>query len=159
MRVRLAGAAIVVLVVGVFLVRPDSVVKLDDWVCDLLTTSVSRGKPSGQVAIVEIDEASLAQFGRWPWPRDLLARVVRRILDRGAATVVLDMMLHEEDRGDESLAGVLTGYPVVIGYAFRFDGAASTCELQALPLAVLGPSESWGPGFFHASGALCNVPQ
>jgi PAS domain S-box-containing protein len=28
-----------------------------------------------------------------------------------------------------------------------------------LPLTVLGPSESWGPAFFHASGALCNAPQ
>src|SRR5260221_4927108 len=159
MRVRLAGAAMVVLVVGVFLAPPNSVVKLDDWVCDLLTASVSRGTPSGQVAIVEIDEASLAQYGRWPWPRDLLARVVRRILDRGAATVVLDTMLHEEDRGDEILAGGLAGNPVVVGYAFRFDGVSSACDLQPLPLAVVGPNESWGPGFFHPSGALCNVPQ
>src|SRR5262249_20193193 len=158
MRVRLAGAAIVVLVVGVFLVRPDSVVKLDDWVCDLLTASVSRGAPSGKITIVEIDEASLAQFGRWPWPRDLLGRVVRVILARGAATVVLDTMLHQEDRGDDALASVLTGNPVVVGYAFQFDGAASACELQALPLAVLGPNEAWGPAFFHAAGALCNAP-
>src|SRR5262245_40690079 len=113
MLVRLAGAAMVVLVAGVFLVRPGAVAKLDDWVCDLLTASVSRGAPSGKIAIVEIDEASLAEFGRWPWPRDLLARVVRRILDLGAATIVLDTMLRDEDRGDEILAGVLTGNPVV----------------------------------------------
>src|SRR5579864_9567605 len=137
MRVSLAGAAVVLLVAGVFLVRPDSVAKMDDWACDLLTGSVSRGKPSGEVAIVEIDETSLAEYGRWPWPRDLLGLVVRRILDRGAATVVLDTMLHEEDRGapsarpemgqsessaganDAVLAAVLAGHPVVDGYAFR----------------------------------------
>src|SRR5260370_35134451 len=105
MRVRLAGAAIVVLVAGVFLAPPNSVVKLDDWVCDLLTASVSRGTPSGQVAIVEIDEASLAQYGRWPWPRDLLARVLRRILDRGAATVLVRPSLHDGVAGDEVRAG------------------------------------------------------
>src|SRR5215472_12543292 len=125
MRVKLAGASVVVLVAAIFLARPDSVAKLDDWACDLLTGSVSRGKPSGQVAIVEIDEASLAQFGRWPWPRELLGRVVRGILDRGAATVVLDTMLHDDDpRADnEALAGVLKGKPVVVGFAFRFDAA------------------------------------
>jgi PAS domain S-box-containing protein len=164
MRVRLAGAAVVVLVVSIFLARPDSVAKVDDWACDLLTGSISRGKLSNQVAIVEIDETSLAQFGRWPWPRDLLGLVVRRILDRGAATVVLDTMLQEEDRGvnDDVLAGALNGNPVVVGYAFRFDGAGanpSTCVFQPLPLAVVGPNGSWGPGFFHASGALCNATQ
>jgi len=162
MRVILAGAAIVLLVAGIFLVRPDPVARADDKVCDLLTGWVSRGKPSGQVAIVEIDEQSLAGFGRWPWPRDLLGRVVRRILDWGAATVVLDMMLHEAAANDEVLAGALSGKPVVLGYAFRFDGATpspSTCALQPLPLVVVGPNASWGAGFFHATGALCSVPE
>ena len=161
MRVILTGAAVVVFVVGIFLVRPEPVAKLDDKICDLLTGSVSRGKPSGQVPIVEIDEQSLAQLGRWPWPRDLLARVVRRILDRGAATVVLDIMLHEAAANDEALAGALSGNPVVLGFAFRFDGVhpnPSTCALQPLPLVVAGPNESWGAGFFHPSGVLCSLP-
>jgi len=180
MRVILTGAAVVVLVVCIFLVRPGPVARVDDKVFDLLTGLVSRGKPSGRVVIVEIDEKSLAELGRWPWPRDLLGLLVRRILDRGAATVVLDMMFHEEDRGtpsarpakgnaylgsstnDDVLAGVLSEKPVVLGYAFRFDGAPaspSTCVLQPLPLAVIGPNESWGTAFFHAPGALCSVPQ
>ncbi len=181
MRVILAGAAVVVLVIAVFLVRPDSVVRLDDWVCDVLTGLVSPGKPSGQVAIVEIDETSLARFGRWPWPRDLLGRVVSRILDLGAATVVLDATLNGEDRGnganEDALAAAVTGKPGVAGYIFRFDGVPSdlsTCNLRPLPLAVVdpdeagrgevnpgeaGPGESWRTGLFHPSGALCAGPR
>ena len=177
MRVILAGAAVAVLVTGIFLVRPGPVAKADDKACDLLTGSVSRGKPSGKITIVEIDDASLAQLGRWPWPRDLLATVVRRILDRGAATVVLDMMFHDADSGmagrtgrsapqdattnDDALAAAITGKPVVIGYVFRFDGSPSapTCLSQPLPLAVVGPNGGWTAGFFHAAGALCSVPQ
>jgi PAS domain S-box-containing protein len=180
MRVILTGVAVVVLVAGIFLARPNWVAKLDDKACDLVTGPASRGRLSGRVAIVEIDESSLAQLGRWPWPRDLLGLLVKRILDRGAVTVVLDMMLHEEDRGnpsarstdgntlagwrtnDEALAGVLSGRPVALGYAFRFDGAATSppdCQLSALPLAVVDQNESWRTGFFHASGALCSVPQ
>src|SRR6266849_6787098 len=48
------------------------------------------------------------------------------------------------------------------GYAFRFDptpARPSTCSFPPLPLAVVGPHVSWGTGFFHASGALCGVPQ
>ena len=37
MRVRLAGAAVVLLVAGIFLLRPGSVAKMDDGACDLLT--------------------------------------------------------------------------------------------------------------------------
>jgi PAS domain S-box-containing protein len=177
MRVFLTGAAVVVLVCGIFLIRPNPVAKVDDKICDVLTSSVSRGQPSGQVTIVEIDETSLTEMGRWPWPRDLLGMVVARILDRGAATVVLDMLLHDEDRGvpsvpasgekvasrtnDEVLAGVIEGKPVVTGYAFRFDApptSAPACAPKPFPLAVVGQGELWGSGFFHATGALCSVP-
>src|SRR5215813_10652078 len=179
-RVILSGAVVVTLVVGIFLVRPDPLANVDYKVFDLLTRQVSRGRPSGRVAVVEIDEKSLAQLGRWPWPRDVLGRLVGRILDSGAATVALDMMLHEKDHGtpnariaqtngecgartnDDALVCALTGRPVVVGYGFHFDEASrnpSICSLEPLPLAVVGPKESWGTGFFHASGALCTVPQ
>lgn len=35
--------------------------------------------PSGQVAIVAIDEQSLERIGRWPWSRDVMARLVQAI--------------------------------------------------------------------------------
>jgi len=34
-----------------------------------------------RVVIVDIDEASLSQIGRWPWPRDVLAKIVNRLFD------------------------------------------------------------------------------
>ena len=102
MRIILVGMAIVAFVTGAFWLRPASLAKIDDSVCDILTGLAGRGNPSGQVAIVEIDEASLAAFGRWPWPRDLVGLIVRRILDSGAATVVLDTMFNTEDPGPHS---------------------------------------------------------
>ena len=179
MRATGVGLAVAVLVVAIFLVRPGPVAKADDRVCDILTGLVSRGAPSGQTVIVEIDEPSLAEFGRWPWPRDILANVVRRILEHGAATVVLDMMLHDEDRGapsadpgktndggsrtnDDVLAGVLSGNPVVLGNILRFDGVPtdpSTCPVEPLPLAVVGPGGAARRAFFRATGSLCTAPQ
>src|SRR3546814_2387303 len=35
--------------------------------------------PQAPLTIVEIDEPSLARLGQWPWPRDLLADLVREI--------------------------------------------------------------------------------
>jgi CHASE2 domain-containing sensor protein len=179
MRVILAGTAVTVLVTALFLVRPDPIAKLDARAGDFLTEMAGGGRPSGRVAIVEIDEQSLAERGRWPWPRDLLGQLVRGVVNQGAATVVLDMLLHEEDRGapaaslnrgtgdarfrtnDEALADALTGKPVVLGYVFRFDASPTKpaeCELQPMPLAVVGPNVASGQAFFHAPDALCSVP-
>ena len=50
------------------------------------------------VRIVDIDEDSLARFGQWPWPRTLLASLVDRLNDMGAATIAFDINFIEPDR-------------------------------------------------------------
>lgn len=50
------------------------------------------------VRVVDVDEASLAEFGQWPWPRSLLATLIRRLNDLGASAIVLDMVFPEADR-------------------------------------------------------------
>ena len=60
------------------------------------------------VRVVDIDEASLAQYGQWPWPRTLLAQFVQRLTDLGAAVIALDMVFPEPDRTSPgSMAGQL----------------------------------------------------
>jgi len=50
------------------------------------------------VRIIDIDEESLKRLGQWPWPRDLMARLVDRLGELGAATVALDIIFAEPDR-------------------------------------------------------------
>jgi adenylate cyclase len=50
------------------------------------------------VRILAIDEQSLRRIGQWPWPRDVLARLIDRVTSSGAAAVALDMLLAEPDR-------------------------------------------------------------
>ena len=50
------------------------------------------------VRVVDIDEASLASQGQWPWPRTLLARLVQRLNELGAAVVAFDIWFPEADR-------------------------------------------------------------
>jgi adenylate cyclase len=52
--------------------------------------------PELPVRVVTIDEASVAEFGQWPWPRLLVARLVQRL--EGAAAIGFDMVLAEPDR-------------------------------------------------------------
>ncbi len=50
------------------------------------------------VRVVDIDEESLARHGQWPWPRTLVAKLSRRLLERGAVVVAFDAMFPEADR-------------------------------------------------------------
>jgi adenylate cyclase len=59
-----------------------------------------KPRPAGGdiVRIVDIDEASLARLGQWPWPRTRLAEMTRRLAESGALVVGFDIMFAEPDR-------------------------------------------------------------
>jgi adenylate cyclase len=48
--------------------------------------------------IVDIDEESLKRVGQWPWPRTVLADLVKKLSDNGAAAIGFDMVFPEPDR-------------------------------------------------------------
>jgi adenylate cyclase len=53
---------------------------------------------AGAIVLVQIDDASLAAKGRWPWSRGLMAELVLRLQAAGARTVALDLLLAEPER-------------------------------------------------------------
>lgn len=63
------------------------------------------------VTIVDIDEATLAQYGQWPWPRTLLAQLVQKTAALGPLAVGLDIILVEPDRMSPNR--ILNHYPVL----------------------------------------------
>jgi signal transduction histidine kinase len=79
-------------------------------------------RPAAHVAAVVVDEASLAACGAWPWPRAVLARLVRRIREEGASGVVLDVLLPETRPGDEELANELRAGPAILAAGLRSEG-------------------------------------
>jgi len=59
----------------------------------------SRGQidASGPVAFVTIDEESVNREGRWPWPRRLMARLLKAVDDSGALVIGQDFGFFEPD--------------------------------------------------------------
>ena len=51
----------------------------------------------GPVAIVDVDDLSLKELGRWPWPRSLLGKLVDQLKQQGVVVVATDMMFSEPD--------------------------------------------------------------
>ncbi|HSF64740.1 MAG TPA: CHASE2 domain-containing protein, partial [Paracoccaceae bacterium] len=98
----------VFLVLGLALLLALSALRLaDPWPVQALREAgfdgMQRLAPRGvtpdlPVQVVQIDAGTLADLGPWPWPRDLLARLVERLGALGASVVVLDMPLAEPDR-------------------------------------------------------------
>jgi adenylate cyclase len=72
--------------------------QLDAWVHDLRLWAFARDRPDARVAVVDIDERSLAVLGRWPWSRARLAELLQRLfVEQKAALVGLDLILAEPD--------------------------------------------------------------
>ncbi|TCN29048.1 adenylate cyclase [Sinorhizobium americanum] len=97
------------------------------------------------VRVVDIDEASLREFGQWPWPRDRLAALVDTLSEMGAAVIAFDILFAEPDRlsprtvlrdvrgiepallerlpdNDEIFAEAIAGKPVVLGFGLSREG-------------------------------------
>jgi len=56
---------------------------------------------SRDVALVLINDASLNRYGRWPWKRSMLARVVRAVAAERPKAVGLDILLSETEDENE----------------------------------------------------------
>lgn len=99
--------------------------------------------PSRPVVIVDIDEASLAKLGQWPWPRTTLADLAGQITAAGARTLAIDLILSEPDRlSPEVLAKAYPGAAEISAFAQRNEGSNDqrlATALAGLPV-VLGVS-------------------
>lgn len=111
----------------------------------------AEGSP---IRIVDIDDASLKQVGQWPWPRSIVAELLDKLREAGAAVVVFDVLFSEPDRispklllplltgggaaeedvkrllavmpdSDQRLADAMAKMPVVIGFALTEAGGVA----------------------------------
>ncbi|HLO77756.1 MAG TPA: adenylate/guanylate cyclase domain-containing protein [Magnetospirillum sp.] len=58
-----------------------------------------RVRPENRpVTVVDIDEASLASLGQWPWSRVTVAEIVANLFNAGAVVVAFDVVFAEPDR-------------------------------------------------------------
>ena len=90
---------------------------------DFASTSSQR-KPSERIVIIAIDDQSIANIGRWPWPRDVHARLIDRLAVAQAKTIVYTAFFFEPevDRG--------------LGFIRRMK------EILADPATILSASQS-----------------
>ena len=94
-------AALLVIVVALVLFQAsDLMSSLERRFYDWGSTSTSR-QAAEQVAVIAIDDPSIANLGRWPWSRDVHARLIDVLAAAKAKTIVYTALFLEPevDRG------------------------------------------------------------
>ncbi len=116
-------------------------------------------RPQGvdeRIAIVDIDERSLREVGRWPWSRDKTAQLTRTLFEQyGAAAVGFDVLFAEPDQSSglpvlerlarSELAGESGFLALLERLRPRLDYDAQLADALAAGPSVLGY-------YFHAPG-------
>ncbi|MET3493833.1 CHASE2 domain-containing protein [Variovorax boronicumulans] len=73
--------------------------RLDHLIYDIRLRATMPQTLDPRVVIVDVDDASLARQGQWPWARDTLARLTTELMTRQQAAVLgFDVMFVEPDR-------------------------------------------------------------
>ena len=96
----LVGLAIVLFFVGhaAQIYRIGFIDQLDGIIYDARLRLTMPGKADPRIVILDIDEKSLGEIGRWPWGRNVMARLMDRLFDQyGVAAVAFDVVWAESD--------------------------------------------------------------
>ena len=95
---RASALALVAAALALRIIDPGIITELRVRCFDLVERVWPRAADSARVAVVDIDEKSLAQYGQWPWPRHLVAELVRRIAQGHPRVLGIDILFAERDR-------------------------------------------------------------
>lgn len=96
---------LLLVVVLVFYWVSDVLVSLENRMFDKASLYTGR-QASDQIVLVAIDDQSLANIGRWPWSRDVHARVIERLSEAKVIANTVFFFEPQTDRGLKYLADI-----------------------------------------------------
>jgi len=98
---------------------------------DLYERVIPRNRNTAPVLIVAIDDASLNNVGQWPWPRQIVAKLVSRILEGKPAALGIDVIWPEP--GAQPLG---IGPTAIVSRPFSSDRIPSTSQDDILAQSI-----------------------
>ncbi|MEP5569468.1 MAG: EAL domain-containing protein [Halioglobus sp.] len=84
---------------AIFFVGFNGLQRLDNLFYDAISR-VEKRPTNEEILIVAIDEKSLKQLGRWPWPRATHATMIDKLTESGVSAIGIDILFSERDAGD-----------------------------------------------------------
>src|SRR4051794_1793347 len=107
------------------------------------------GEPADDVAVVALDDADIAHYGRWPLDRTLHARAIDRLREAGVRQIAYDVQFTEAGataRGDLALYDAVSRAKGIV--------LATTTVREDGDTDVLGGEANLGPAFARAANSL-----
>ncbi len=120
------------------------------------------------IVIIEINEDTIKEFGRWPFSREYHAYLIDALRQLGARAIVFDILFGEPTPQDEELIAATGGAKGLVYYpiAFKDEGKGNKFLLKSSEIEVpligglAGPAK--GVGFINAvadmDGKIRRVP-
>ncbi|POZ62709.1 CHASE2 domain-containing protein [Chromobacterium alticapitis] len=140
-------APLVLAAAAFLLIASQLLTRLDGWLYDGLTALRPPHGDHSALTVIAIDEKSLAELGRWPWPRVLHAQLLDKL--RQARAVGLDIALIEPSQHadtDRQLAEAIRRNGRVAGPVFPELSGRELVEARPMPqladaMAALGHTD------------------
>lgn len=130
----------------------------DEWLRDRYLRLQASNAEENRILVVDIDEASLAALGPWPWPSGRLADLVEILLsDYQSRGVALDVVLPKagEPGGDQRLAALAAHAPLVLAQALDYSqNRPELLREGVLAGAIAAPAPAAAASGFIANHAL-----
>jgi len=97
-------------------------------------------KPLNEIIVVSVDDKSIAEIGRWPWPRDVFVPALDKLKD--SAVIGMDISFLEASENDTKLSDAIISNKNIV--------LASECSLQAGKCA-------WQMPIFNSATGFANI--
>jgi adenylate cyclase len=147
--------AAAITVAAEWLTPPGGGLLAEEWLRDRFVRLQTVEAEEPRVLVVDVDEASLAALGPWPWSSSRLSDLVEILLtDYQSRGVALDILLPKpgESSGDTRLALLAANAPLVLAQALDY----SPTRPEPLREGVLGGAVSSPAPALPATGYLAN---
>jgi adenylate cyclase len=136
--------------------RPAVLRGLDEGIRDLVIRTMASSQPDHRVAVVDIDEQSLAELGPWPWSRARIADLIESLLlDQHVKVVGLDIVFPQpaDPVGDARVAALVAHTPVTVAQILDYTGRTYQLNQGLLTGGVIYNNAS---GAATAQGYIAN---
>lgn len=169
---------VISIVIGLNYKYPNSFSYIDSKIVDIFFNSKEKINVGNNVVIIDIDEKSINSMGQWPWSRNTLADLVKRLNEFNPSCIGLGIIFSEKDRTspsnlalnstiqnlenyDETFALAIedSTVPIVLGYSFLDTQMEGENYLTPyIPAVIKSKVDSKHIGFYQPSNILLNIP-
>ena len=138
---------------------PGSLRQFDERSTDFVWRLSASTAPERRVILIDIDDASLARIGPWPWPREVMTDLTTRLDAQGVGLKLFDVVFPDARSGNAALSAARAARdaqaPSVLAQVFALRNES---QLRSGALAGAVPGAGCQAPAMPAQGYLATAP-